>query len=75
MSRPPLTSTQDRVLRFIESYIALRGFAPSILDIAQGVGLNSKSSVSYQLGQLVRKGYITRDAKLSRAMTVVEEAA
>lgn len=45
-----------RILEFIEDFVQENGFAPSIREIAAGVGLRSTASVSYHLQQLSDKG-------------------
>jgi len=56
-----LTDTQERILRVIRQTIADRGEAPTYAEIGQAVGLRSRSSVHYQLGELQAKAAIVRD--------------
>jgi repressor LexA len=57
-----------RILRFIRSYAAVNGEAPSLREIAAGVGLSSPSSVLYQLKRLEVLGAVKRrDAASGRA--------
>lgn len=65
-----LTTRQRKILEFIGATMESRGYPPSVREIGQAVGLNSSSSVSYQLGLLVQKGYINRDATRARALEV-----
>ena len=46
------------ILDFINSFIQENGYAPSVREIGQAVGLNSTASVSYQLRQLQAKGLL-----------------
>ena len=55
-----LTWREGRVFRFIVRHIDDYGYAPTIREIGDEVGLSSTSSVSYVLSRLVDKGYITR---------------
>jgi SOS-response transcriptional repressor LexA len=56
-----LTATQERILRTIRETIANRGEAPSIAEIGRAVGMRSRASVHYQLGELEAKGAIVRE--------------
>jgi repressor LexA len=56
-----LTDTQERILRCIREHIADRGEAPSIREIGAAVGMSSRASVHYQLGELETKGAIVRE--------------
>ena len=51
-----LTTRQRRVLEVIRNSVDRRGYPPSLREIGQSVGLQSPSSVSYQLLALERKG-------------------
>jgi repressor LexA len=63
-----LTARQRKILEFITATTTERGYPPSVREIGDAVGLSSPSSVSHQLGQLVAKGYINRDATRARAI-------
>ena len=56
--------TKERVLIFIASYIEEHGYAPSYAEIAEGVGLKSKSSVHGHVKQLMEDGVLETDAPL-----------
>ena len=66
----PISSRQVTILEFIRESVARQGYAPSLREIAQAVGLSSQSTVSYHLSALVRKGYLSRGRGLPR--TTVE---
>ena len=55
-----LTWRQGKVFRFLRDYTADHGYAPSIREIGEAVGLASSSSVNYTLTRLENKGYIRR---------------
>ncbi|MBV7295293.1 transcriptional repressor LexA [Corynebacterium sp. TAE3-ERU12] len=65
-----LTDRQRRILDVIQDALKLRGYPPSIREIGDAVGLNSTSSVSYQLKELERKGFLRRDPHKPRAVDV-----
>ncbi|WP_369265228.1 MarR family transcriptional regulator [Streptomyces sp. R35] len=56
-----LTDTQERILRCIREAITDRGEAPTVQEIGERVGMRSRASVHYQLGELETKGAIVRE--------------
>jgi repressor LexA len=65
-----ISPRQVTILKFIRESVARQGYAPSLREIAQAVGLSSQSTVSYHLSALVKKGYLSRGRGLPR--TTVE---
>jgi len=53
-----LTSGQHKTLDFIRQYIAREGFAPTLTEIAVGLGGSSKGSVHKQVQALAQAGHI-----------------
>lgn len=68
-----LTERQRRILEFISDCVKLRGYPPSIREICDAVGLNSTSSVAYQLRELERKGFVRRDPHKPRTVNIRED--
>ncbi|WP_250029725.1 LexA family protein [Paractinoplanes maris] len=68
-----LTRQQRRILSEIRDFHTAHGYAPSVRDLGQLVGL-SVSSVHHQLGQLQSKGWISRAPGRSRAIVVLDPA-
>lgn len=68
--KPALSTRQRRILEVIRDSTVIRGYPPSIREIADAVGLHSTSSVSYHLTQLEKRGYLRRDGKRPRAVDV-----
>jgi repressor LexA len=65
-----LTPRQQRVLTVIRDSIERRGYPPSMREIGERVGLTSSSSVAHQLRALEEKGFLKRDPKRPRALSV-----
>src|SRR5271170_6319335 len=65
-----LTWRQRKILRAIRESVQQRGYAPSMREIGDAVGLTSTSSVLYQLSILQRKGYLRRDVGRARTVEV-----
>ena len=59
------------ILDFINSFIQENGYAPSVREIGQAVGLSSTASVSYQLRQLQAKGLLQAPGGKGSKRTVV----
>jgi repressor LexA len=66
-----LTARQRIILGSIRSAIARHGYPPSMREIGDAAGLASLSSVTHQLGQLEKWGYIRKDPGRPRAMEVL----
>lgn len=65
-----LSARQRAVLGVIRKAVKERGYPPSIREIGDAVGLNSTSSVAYQLKELERKGFLRRDPNKPRAVDI-----
>jgi repressor LexA len=63
-----LTDTQERILRCIRQAIADRGEAPTVQEIGDQVGMRSRASVHYQLGELEAKHAIVREPHRRRGI-------
>ncbi|MDY5840750.1 MAG: transcriptional repressor LexA [Corynebacterium camporealensis] len=63
-----LSDRQRRILDVIRDAVMLRGYPPSIREIGDAAGLQSTSSVAYQLKQLEEKGFLRRDPNKPRAV-------
>ncbi len=65
------TSTkQEEILAFLREFTDSHGYAPSIREICQAVGLRSTGSVHYHLSELARQGRIELDAGKKRAVAI-----
>ncbi len=68
------SNTQERILAYIEDTIRERGYAPSVREIGEAVGLRSTSTVHGHLTRLEKKGLLRRDALKPRAMGLMSSA-
>ncbi len=59
------------VYEFIEATILSEGLPPSVREICRGVGLRSPSSVQGYLDRLCEMGYIRKDDRKMRTITLV----
>jgi repressor LexA len=61
-----LTARRRKIVEVIDDSVRRNGYAPSMREIGQAVGLASTSSVSYQLSVLEEAGYLSREARRPR---------
>jgi len=73
VSKKPRGSTQEKILSYIQSSIETQGYAPSVREIGEAVGLSSTSTVHGHLRRLEKKGLLHRDAMKPRAMGLSKE--
>lgn len=66
--KKPRGDTQEKILAYIQEEIRVRGYAPSVREIGEAVGLKSTSTVHGHLMRLEKKGLLHRDAMKPRAM-------
>lgn len=67
-----MTPKQKLVLDFIKTYFEIKGFAPSYANIAQGIGLKSKSNIHRLVHELKKQGLLDLKPHLVRSMSVRE---
>ena len=69
MSRPSLKEKQLKVYNFLVKKISA-GLPPTVREICEATGIKSTSTVHEILNVLEENGYISRDAKYSRAIKI-----
>jgi len=67
-----LTDTQCRVLREVRDFIVQHGFPPTAQELADLLGI-AAATAHEQVNQLVRKGFIGREPRKARGLTVLRE--
>ena len=73
VNKKPRGNTQEKILSYIQSAIETQGYAPSVREIGEAVGLSSTSTVHGHLRRLEKKGLLHRDAMKPRAMGLSKE--
>ena len=68
-----LSEPQRKILAFIRSEIQLKGYPPSVREIADAMGLRSTATVHGHLQRLEKRGLIRRDPQKPRALELVED--
>ena len=68
-----LSRMQQRVYDYIEESIALHGYAPSVREIGEALGLKSPSTVHFHIKHLQELGLIEKSAGKGRAITLKKQ--
>jgi repressor LexA len=68
-----LTERQQEVYEFIRDKIRGRGYGPTVREIAAQFGIQSPNGVVCHLKALEKKGLITREPNMSRAIQLAAE--
>ncbi len=72
-SKPELSEKHKRMLNFLAEYQGKYNRPPSIREIGNKVGISSTSVVNYDLEQLVKRGYLERDERVSRGLRLTDK--
>lgn len=72
MSMDSLTTRQREVLEFIRDKIDNRGYGPTVREIGDYFEINSPNGVMCHLKALEKKGIITREPNMSRAIQLTD---
>ena len=70
----PLSERQQKMLAFINEYVASNGRPPTIREIGKAVDISSTSVVNYNLTKLKERGFLERDAEVSRGLKLTRRA-
>ncbi len=68
-----MTDAQKRVLEFIVQFRDKHGYAPTVMEMKEGLNFVSPNSVSAHIANLVRDGLITRSRGKARSIVVVKK--
>lgn len=67
---PRTTTKRDEILRFLTQFIHENGYAPSVREICDAVGLQSTATVQYHLNALRSSGVLPQSNMKKRAITL-----
>jgi repressor LexA len=68
-----LTPRQRQILDYLVRTIQDKGYAPSVREIGEALGLSSPSTVHQHLTALEQKGFVRRHGDRMRALEVVDK--
>lgn len=63
------SNKQQEILEFVSTFMSENGYAPTVREIGQAVGLRSTATVSYHLSQLQEKGQLSFEPNKKRAIS------
>lgn len=69
-----MSKRQQSILDYIKEEVSLKGYPPSVREIAEAVGLASSSTVHGHLSRLEKKGFIRRDPTKPRAIEILDQS-
>lgn len=69
-----LSKRQAEILAYIKDEVKVKGYPPSVREIAEAVGLASSSTVHGHLERLEQKGFIRRDPTKPRAIEILGDS-
>ena len=65
------SNKSDLILEFVNAFVQENGYAPSVREIGQAVGLRSTASVSYNLQKLQAKGLLLAPGGKGKKRSIV----
>ena len=69
-----MSPRQQQVFEFIKAYITLKGYAPSYMNIAQGLNLKSKSNIHRLVHKLKKDGLLQVKAHEGRPLKGIDKS-
>ncbi len=72
-NRDKLSNRQQNILEYIWSYFRDAGRPPTIREIGSAVSISSTSVVNYNLNKLEERGYLEREAEVSRGLKLTQK--
>lgn len=70
-----LTRPQYKALQFIKTFTAEHGYAPTLQEIAHGIGIVSRGYVSKVIDGLIERGAVSKFPNAQRSIVVLEPPA
>ena len=68
---PRTSNKAEKIVEFVNAFVAENGYSPSVREIGEAVGLRSTASVSYHLQALQEKGLIQAPGAKGRKRALV----
>ncbi len=69
-----LSDRQKKILLYMDEYMDSHNRPPTIREIGAATDISSTSVVNYNLTKLTEKGFVKREAEVSRGLTLTEQA-
>ena len=71
---PRTSNKAEEILNYVNQFVQENGYAPSVREIGEAVGLRSTASVSYHLQQLQQKGRLQKAEAKGKKRAIVTTA-
>ena len=68
-----LYNRERQVLEFVTQYVQRHGFAPTLIEIANGLELNAASTIHEHIERLINKGYLKKTPGSERGIEVITD--
>ncbi|HEY4694870.1 MAG TPA: transcriptional repressor LexA [Candidatus Nanoarchaeia archaeon] len=73
---PPVVYRRQRdLLEFISQYMQKKGYAPTLAEICDGIGLRSPATVHEHIENLIEKGILKKTEGARRGLEIVDQKA
>lgn len=72
--RPPLSKRQQQLYNLICDYVREKNRPPTFQEMADRMGIRSKNGITSHLSAMEAKGYIRREAGVTRGLIVVDQS-
>jgi repressor LexA len=69
-----LSPRRQQVLEYIQEFLSVNSYPPTVRDVMRGCGLSSSSVADYHLKALERLGYLRRRHEVSRGLELLDKA-
>lgn len=70
---PILPKTKQKVLQYVKDYVTKHGYAPTLTEIADYLGVSALSTVHEHLEFLIARGFIEREEGIERGLTIPQK--
>lgn len=67
------TKKQYELLRFIETFVAEKGYGPSYREIMAGCNYSSVATVALHVNNLIKRGHLRKKDRSARSLEVVDK--
>lgn len=74
MEKDRPTKKQHELLRFVETFVAEKGYGPSYREIMSACGYTSVATVALHVNNLIKKGHLRKKDRSARSLEVVDPA-
>lgn len=68
------TKKQYELLRFVETFVAEKGYGPSYREIMAGCDYTSVATVALHVNNLIKRGHLRKKDRSARSLEVVDKS-